>query len=222
MKMKTDARRQAILEAAKAVFEEVGFEQATMSAVTARVGGSKATLYRYFDSKEALFLELVRTSAIQHSSQMLSLLDPCVTLPVDLSPTTKTRKTTPLLDPDEDVTITLTRVGERVLKNFYTRQRLAAKRMVIAAAGNPAIGKLFYENGPAKGMKYLEAYFESVMNAGKLRRAEPRVMAAHFRGLLDSEIYEPSLFNALPKLGSTQIMAIVERAVAVFMAAYGQ
>jgi hypothetical protein len=54
VKTKTEARREAILAAAKAVFEEMGFEQATMSEITARVGGSKATLYRYFDSKEAL------------------------------------------------------------------------------------------------------------------------------------------------------------------------
>lgn len=221
MKKKTDSRRQAILEAAKVVFEEVGFEQATMSEISARVGGSKATLYRYFDSKEALFLELVRTSATQLSGQMLSLFDPCIAVSVKPSLLTKATETKPLLNPEEDVSTVLTGLGERILEIFYTRQRMATKRMVIAVASNPEIGKLFYENGPAKGLKYIETYIDSVMKEGKLRQADPRVMAAHFRGLLDSEIYEPSLFNAIPELDASQITAIVKRAVTVFMTAYG-
>ena len=44
MRVKTDDRRAAILEAAVEVFREVGYERASMAAISARVGGSKATL----------------------------------------------------------------------------------------------------------------------------------------------------------------------------------
>jgi AcrR family transcriptional regulator len=59
MKTKTESKRQAILTAAAEVFREVGFERASMSEIRARIGGSKATLYNYFPSKEKLFCRLI-------------------------------------------------------------------------------------------------------------------------------------------------------------------
>lgn len=50
-----DTRREQILDVAQDVFLEEGFANASMSVIAARVGGSKATLYAYFRSKEALF-----------------------------------------------------------------------------------------------------------------------------------------------------------------------
>lgn len=221
MKTKTEARREAILAAAKAVFEEVGFEQATMSEITARVGGSKATLYRYFDSKEALFMELVSRSAREHGGELMGLFRHCSgSLETGLPP--EASEALSLLDPDEDVKATLQGFGEQVIKSFHTPQKLAVKRMVIAAAANnPELGRLFYENGPGRGMKFVERYFESVMKAGKLRQADPKVTAAHFRGLLESEVEEPGLLNVQPQLSDEQIVAVVERAVDAFMRAYG-
>ena len=55
MKTKTESKRQAIIQAAAEVFREVGFDRASMSDIRERIGGSKATLYNYFPSKEKLF-----------------------------------------------------------------------------------------------------------------------------------------------------------------------
>ena len=44
MRTKSDTRRQAILNAAAKVFQETGFERASMSAICERLGYSKATL----------------------------------------------------------------------------------------------------------------------------------------------------------------------------------
>ncbi|MFC0128943.1 TetR/AcrR family transcriptional regulator [Ralstonia solanacearum] len=221
VKVRTEARREAILAAAKDVFEEVGFEQATMSEITARVGGSKATLYRYFESKEALFMELVRRSALEHRGEVTELFQSCAGSPtMGLPPAAS--EALALLDPGTDVKASLQRFGERVVKNFHTPQKMAIKRMVIAAVGNnPELGRMFYENGPRKGMELIERYFESVMAVGKLRRVAPKVVAAHFRGLLESELLEPGLLNLPIQLSDRQIKAIVARAVDVFMRAYG-
>jgi AcrR family transcriptional regulator len=59
-KVEPEARRQAILDAALAVFAERGFEAARLEDVAARAGVAKGTLYLYFRDKEALFEELVR------------------------------------------------------------------------------------------------------------------------------------------------------------------
>jgi AcrR family transcriptional regulator len=58
-----DARRQAILEAAEAVFAEHGFGGATMSEIAARSGYSAGNLYNVFENKEALFTEVLVTRA---------------------------------------------------------------------------------------------------------------------------------------------------------------
>nr|WP_057929957.1 TetR/AcrR family transcriptional regulator [Burkholderia ambifaria] len=221
MKVLTEARREAILAAAKAVFEEVGFEQATMSEITTRVGGSKATLYRYFASKEALFMELVRRSAREHGGELMGQFQACGgALETGLPP--EASEVLALLDPGAEVKVTLQGFGEHVIRNFLTPQKMAAKRMVIAAAGShPEMGRLFYENGIRRGMKFVEHYFESIIRAGKLRQVNPNVAAAHFRGLLESEWVEPALLNVQLQLSDDEAVAVVERAVDTFMRAYG-
>ena len=49
------ARRLRILEAATRLFLDEGYGQATTNALVRIVGGSKATLYSHFPSKEQLF-----------------------------------------------------------------------------------------------------------------------------------------------------------------------
>jgi len=55
-----EERRDNLLDAAQAVFSELGFERATLNDVADRIGATKGCLYHYFESKEELLLELVR------------------------------------------------------------------------------------------------------------------------------------------------------------------
>jgi AcrR family transcriptional regulator len=55
------ARRQEIAEAAIRVFNRLGFQGASVSAVADELGIDRATMYYYISSKEELFDELVRT-----------------------------------------------------------------------------------------------------------------------------------------------------------------
>src|SRR5262245_18811860 len=59
-KLHAAAMRQAILDAALAVFAERGYEAARLDDVAAKAGVAKGTLYLYFKDKEALFEALVR------------------------------------------------------------------------------------------------------------------------------------------------------------------
>jgi TetR/AcrR family transcriptional regulator, regulator of autoinduction and epiphytic fitness len=55
-----DERRADIFNAALAVFSEVGYDRATLSDVVDRIGVTKGCLYHHFESKEQLFLALLR------------------------------------------------------------------------------------------------------------------------------------------------------------------
>lgn len=54
-----EVRRKAILEAAKKLLDEGGVEAAGLSAIARSAGLSKANLYRYFESREAILLSIL-------------------------------------------------------------------------------------------------------------------------------------------------------------------
>jgi len=73
-----DARPEEILEAAKHVFGESGYAGTKLEDVARRAGVSKGTLYLYFDSKEALFREMVRAkvvAALAHAEEAVRTFD---------------------------------------------------------------------------------------------------------------------------------------------------
>src|SRR5258707_10872243 len=52
-------RRQLLLDAAESVFVELGYSSASMDDIARRAGMSKKTLYRLFETKEALFAAVI-------------------------------------------------------------------------------------------------------------------------------------------------------------------
>lgn len=54
-----NASRQALLEAARELFDEVGYDRATTREIGERAGVDAALIARYFDSKEGLFLAAI-------------------------------------------------------------------------------------------------------------------------------------------------------------------
>jgi len=73
-----DARPEEILEAAKHVFGESGYAGTKLEDVARLAGVSKGTLYLYFDSKEALFREMVRAkvvAALAHAEETVRTFD---------------------------------------------------------------------------------------------------------------------------------------------------
>lgn len=58
----SELKRGLILEAARAVFEAEGLEGASLRAIAARAGYTPAALYFHFDSKEAIYAEVLQAS----------------------------------------------------------------------------------------------------------------------------------------------------------------
>ncbi|WP_204113043.1 TetR/AcrR family transcriptional regulator [Shimia biformata] len=56
-----DEKRGAILKSAARVFAEQGFDRASMSMLARECGISKANIYHYYDSKDALLFDLLDT-----------------------------------------------------------------------------------------------------------------------------------------------------------------
>lgn len=54
--------RSALIQAAREIFEEDGFEQARIADISLRARTSYGSFYRYFDSKHAIFKEVVKAA----------------------------------------------------------------------------------------------------------------------------------------------------------------
>jgi TetR/AcrR family transcriptional regulator, transcriptional repressor of aconitase len=66
-----EARREAILEAARRCFADHGFEGATVARLEAGTGLSRGAIFNYFESKEHLFLALADRDAERFAQQWL-------------------------------------------------------------------------------------------------------------------------------------------------------
>jgi AcrR family transcriptional regulator len=199
MRVRTAAKRDAILDIAAQAFIEMGYERASMAEISARVGGSKATLYGYFDSKEQLFVEVAKAVGEKHLEAAFAELEQTAA----------------------DVRTVLQRFGEKMLGFLSQPDTLATQRMVIAEAGHSDIGRRFYEAGPMRGLEAVAAYLQAAMDGGQLRATDPHVAAQHLSGLLQAEILPLSLLGMPVNTSRARIRHTVERALQVFLAAYG-
>jgi AcrR family transcriptional regulator len=69
------ATRARLVEAAKAVFEDIGFLDARVSDIVERAGLSHGSFYHYFDSKEQVFREVAQAVDDELSAGMALVLD---------------------------------------------------------------------------------------------------------------------------------------------------
>ncbi|GFO56076.1 TetR family transcriptional regulator [Geomonas sp. Red276] len=198
MRLKTEAKRQAIIEEAAELFRAVGFERASMAEICARVGGSKATVYNYFSSKEELFIEVVMQSTEAQFEAVHQSFEEEV----------------------EDVSLALRRFGERFLALIYSPEILATRHMAIAQAKHSEAGRLIYERGVLRSQKLIANFLESCMKKGKLRQADPMIATLHLVSLLEAEFRDRFLFQLPGDITAEEIAAGTARAVEVFIAAY--
>ena len=75
-KCPASAKRAAIVAAARAEFLAHGYGATAMSAIAARVGGSKTTLWTYFPSKQELFAAVVDDSVERFGAALDVPLEP--------------------------------------------------------------------------------------------------------------------------------------------------
>lgn len=199
MKVRTESRRTAIVETAASVFLELGYEGASMKEVSTRLGGSKATLYGYFASKEALFVAVVQMYATSHLYNAVADL---------------TAKSDTAITLEEK----LLEFGRQMLM-IVTNDSTAIKvyRMVLAESGRSDIGKLFYESGPSQGIDALASLMSAAIESGEIRPGNPKVRAKQFLSLITSEP-EERLFQQNPApMTHAEIEEMVTTAVDMFL-----
>jgi AcrR family transcriptional regulator len=195
---KSDSKRQAILENAYRLFRAQGFDGTSMAEITTQVGGSKATLYSHFPSKEELFVECMMAALENYMSDTLKHLDASRS------------------DPEA----ALRNFGTSVLNFICSPEQVEVRRLMIAEAARSGTGKLFFDKITALRSQ-VASFLAACMASGMLRRDDPDLAADHLGALLEAEVLEPLLLHvraAAPDEEETALAA--RRAVAAFLRAY--
>ncbi|PKO31308.1 MAG: TetR/AcrR family transcriptional regulator [Betaproteobacteria bacterium HGW-Betaproteobacteria-7] len=198
MKKRSDMKRQAILEAAYELFREKGFEKTSVAEINARAGGSKATIYSYFRSKEEIFVECMFALAERYLEVTLGDLQ----------------------HPSDDVGADLQAFGASFLRLVCSPDMVSLRRLMIAEAERAGIGRLFHEKlACIRGQVAL--FIEKVMADGRLRAGDADLAASQIRALLEAELVEPLLLLASDgRPDDRAIVSAAGRAVDTFMQAY--
>lgn len=191
-------RREAILAVAHAVFLEAGYDGASMSQIAARLGGSKGTLYSYFDSKQALFEALI--------------VDNCA------------RSREAVFDVDGDLPLPelLAGIGRGYLR-LVTSDWATQMFQVVALAARrwPALGALFYAAGPAAAIERLSRHLDRHAAAGSIRVADSRAAAETFLTLCRGMSHLRRLLAVDTEPDEPAIDRQVDEAVAQFLKLHG-
>lgn len=199
MKVRTDERRDAIVEAARRLFLEMGYERATMGELNRRLGGSKATLYGYFRSKQELFVAVTEALASLHLADAVSELERL---------------------PEAGMEDGLARFALQLLIPMASEAGLALQRMITGESGRSEVGELFLDLGPRRCLAALTASLRAAMDRGDLEPGPADVLAIQFMGLVRAEIDLRTYMRQPPVLDPAQLQAMARRAVAMFLGGY--
>jgi AcrR family transcriptional regulator len=191
MRVRTEEKRQDIIRIAAQLFEEVGYERATMSEISARVGGSKATLYGYFASKDDLLRAVLDYNVSKETDQLLHEL---------LA--------------EKDLRSGLIRFGIAYVSGKQARSAN------IRTIGNQPIGQDFYDGVLRPAWQRLADRFASMMKEGRLKFADPWITAMHWKGLNEWDMLEKHLLGANAGNDPNDIVTAATAAADAFLKVY--
>jgi len=196
VRVKTDVKRREIVAMAWEVFRAKGFEGASMSDVADRFGGSKATLYRYYSSKEELFAAALEEALAEQNDDAYQRLSR-----------------------EGDLRARLLEFAETYLKFRLTPEMIGVHRLMIASAERSDLSAVLRAEFIDPNWRRFGVVLEREMTAGRLRKSDPYLASIHFRGLVEADVLERRL-NGERLVTNAQVETAVNEGVAAFLRAY--
>ncbi|MGB8604069.1 TetR/AcrR family transcriptional regulator [Bradyrhizobium sp.] len=191
------SKRRQILDGARKVFMDLGFDGASMGEIARSAGVSKGTLYVYFADKNRLFEAIVEEETLEQAKVAFNF------------------------DPERDVTTTLTEFGQAYIHMLCRPGGGSATRTVMAIAERmPEVGRRFYNNVVAHTIARLAAYLEVRTRSGDLEIEDCQLAATQFMQMCQASLFMPFIFQAAPAPSAERIAQVVESATRMFLAGY--
>jgi TetR/AcrR family transcriptional regulator, mexJK operon transcriptional repressor len=197
-RLNRDERRDHILDVARECFLRHGYAGCSMSIIAARLGGSKGTLYNYFRSKEELFEAFVRRACGRFAENLSN------------APSA-----------EGDLRERLIHFARAFQTHLLSPDAIATQRLVVGEGERfPELGPLFYAAGPQIIIGRMSAEFAQLMDAGRIRRADPELAAVHFKDLAVSGFHWRRIWGVAAQPTEAELIAQATVGVDTFLRAY--
>ncbi|RQH13254.1 TetR/AcrR family transcriptional regulator [Bradyrhizobium sp. RP6] len=191
------SKRRQILDGARKVFMDLGFDGASMGEIARAAQVSKGTLYVYFADKCALFEAILEQEALQHGQVVFNF------------------------DPTRDAKTTLKEFGLAYLHLVCRPGGGSAIRTVMAIAERmPDVGRRYYGRVLDKSINRLSSYLKARVAAGDLDIDDCDLAASQFMELCKASLFLPFVFQAAPAPSEQRMTEVVDSATRMFLAAY--
>ncbi|WP_340123754.1 TetR/AcrR family transcriptional regulator [Methylobacter svalbardensis] len=191
----TDPKHLAILDAATRMFLAHGYRNVSMEKIAQAAPVSKATLYKHFDSKNALLATVI-------SGLCESLLQTMTQAMIE----------------SDDVENNLTQIATSAVDLIYAEDALAIYRLVVAESPDfPELGQLFYQSGPQTVLTQLEDYFRRLNAGGSYNIADPVFAADAFFSMLKGDLHLRCLLTKTLRPSADEKKRLVSQVIAFYM-----
>ncbi|MCK7593444.1 TetR/AcrR family transcriptional regulator [Pseudomarimonas salicorniae] len=192
-------KKAAILEAAKQLFPQRGYDGVSMEAIAAEAGVSKLTVYNHFSDKENLFAEAVKCRCEE-------LLPPSV---FEVRPG------------EQPIGEQLRGIGHAFHALISSDEAVQLHRTLAARAmTDTGLAKRFYEAGPKRTIDALEGFLKRAHAAGVLDVPDTHRAAIHFFCLLKGEHHTQLIVGCCERLAARECRAHIDSVVDFFLRAY--
>ncbi len=191
------SKRRQILDGARKVFMDLGFDGASMGEIARAAGVSKGTLYVYFADKCRLFEAIVEEETLQHGQMVFNF------------------------DPERDIPTTLREFGHAYIAMICRPGGGSAIRTVMAIAERmPDVGRRYYERVLEKTINRLAVYLDAHVKLGELAIDDCQLAASQFMLMCQASLFLPFIFQAAPPPSPERIKRVIDSATRMFLAAY--
>jgi AcrR family transcriptional regulator len=191
------SKRRQILDGARKVFMDLGFDGASMNEIARSAGVSKGTLYVYFADKYRLFEAILEAEELEQ------------------------RQSTFNFDPTRDAETMLREFGRVYIQLLCRPGGGSSIRTVMAIAERmPDVGSRFYVNVLAKTIDRLADYLRAHVRPNDLAIDDCGLAAAQFMQLCQATLFLPFVFQVTPSPSPERIAQVVDSATRMFLAAY--
>ena len=192
---RSEAKRAAILTAARGVFLQDGYAAASMNAIADAAKVSKATLYSHFKDKEALFAAVVEERYTAFSDAL------------------------PAYDEGADPAEALAAFARAMLKNIRAPEHIALIRLIIGEQDRfPVLSEIYFKLGKASAYGKTQTYIRALAKSGGYDIQDTKLAAGQFLGGVKEMLYWPVMFGGEP-MGEDD--EVIESIVAAMVKAWG-
>lgn len=197
-RVRTEEKRDEIVRIAAELFEKHGYDRCSMAALSERLGGSKATLYGYFPSKEDLLRAVIQCEVASEFDRILHEYEE-----------------------DTDLRAWLVKLGVAYHNKRLSSLPVANIRSIVNQPPCSTLGKEFYETIIEPAFRGVADQFQKLMDQGRIQQGDPWVVLMHWKGLNDWDLFERRLIGAIRGPEDVDVKNVAVLAADAFLKLYG-